>query len=71
MIYYIVMSNGVPVDVTTKVWMAEASKAQFSTKNREAWIVPVVAQDFGEEEPTKPESENSQLELEFSKSNSE
>jgi hypothetical protein len=68
-VYYIIMSGGMPVDVTNLYDQARASQAQWNSRGRPAEILPVVPQqlelpleapespEFLEEEPTTPNAE--------------
>lgn len=71
MTYYVVMVNGVPMEVTQHFWRAEKAQKELSSPTREAYIMPVEPKDsgyldaqeyegFSDEEETNP-----QLELPF------
>ena len=61
-VYYVIVSNGVPREVTQDWKLAQNSREQWSTKSSEAHIVPVKPippeeEDFEDETPTNPQME--------------
>ena len=57
MIYYVVLVDGVPMDVTTILAKAVQSQGELTTAHRDATIVPctpIPSDEFDHEEPTEP-----------------
>ena len=66
MTYYVVLVNGVPMEVTQHFWRAEKAQKELSSATREATIIPVEPKDsgyldaeeyagFSDEEETSPQ----------------
>ncbi len=66
MTYYVVLVNGVPMEVTQHFWRAEKAQQELTTPGREAYILPVEPKDsgyldaeeysgFSDEEETNPQ----------------